>query len=177
MVFSPQAVENFPPRSTSAATTGLLLPLPTGRLGNPVSISLDEWGYLPIDERAPVRSVALVRVLGDDFIVLVVDTVAEKLRWQIAVSRANLVRVYDGMLSETGGQPRGTSIVSIPPDVDVSATPSNPGGNGPGGDPVALPQAGVSLVIANLFAKILAASVVRITEASEGPYSALLFQV
>jgi hypothetical protein len=98
----------------SVLQSALFLPLPKVGIQKFKPISLDRWRELPLDERAPVRSAAMVDVVGRYFVALIVDTVHRQLRWQIAAPREQLWVLYDGMLDCHGGRSRGTVIVSAP---------------------------------------------------------------
>lgn len=94
--------------------SALFLPLPKVGIQKFRPITLDGWRELPLDERAPVRSAAMVDVVGRYFVALIVDTVQQQLRWQIVAPREQLWVLYDGMLDCHGGRSRGTVIVSAP---------------------------------------------------------------
>jgi hypothetical protein len=148
--------------SQSNASLGLLFPLSTAKADGPAYIGLNDWLHLPIDERAPIRSVAMVDLVGDRFSAVVIDTVADLPRWWIDEPRESIALLYEGMLGESGAPSRGTMIVSAPrspagaplplplplpggaggpgPAVDCASVlcqaflPSDPGGGGVGGD-------------------------------------------
>ena len=58
------------------ASARVVFTLPSTGL-DPKPIGIQQWHGLPVDERAPVRSVAMVDVVGDRFLALVVDTASE----------------------------------------------------------------------------------------------------
>lgn len=60
-------------------------------------VSLKEWFRLPIDERAPVRSVALVELYGDEFEAVVMDTDGGRERWRIVAPARELAMLSAGM--------------------------------------------------------------------------------
>ena len=94
--------------------SALFLPLPQVETAEFQSISLDRWRALPLADRAPVRSAAMVDIVGRNFVALIVDTLQHQLRWRIVAPREQLWELYDGMLDTHGGRSRDTVIVSAP---------------------------------------------------------------
>jgi hypothetical protein len=92
----------------------LFLPLPVVGAAKLKSIALDRWRELPLDQRAPARSAAMVDIVGHNFVALIVDTLQHELRWRIVGPREQLWALYDGMLDTHGGRSRDTVIVSAP---------------------------------------------------------------
>jgi hypothetical protein len=93
------------------ASASLVFPLPPAEQYDPKRIDIAEWHRLPIDRRAPVRSVAMVDVVHDRVYVLVIDVVAGQALWQIQASLAQLGLIYSGM-SGDDAHARGTLVVS-----------------------------------------------------------------
>lgn len=91
------------------ASARVVFTLPTAGL-EPQPIGIQQWHRLPVHERAPVRSVAMVDVIGDRFVALVVDTLHGKELWLIVGHTSRLSLLYDGML--VGSQERGTLVMS-----------------------------------------------------------------
>jgi hypothetical protein len=84
-----------------------------------VHISLKEWLALPIDRRAPRRSVAMVDIRDGGFTAVVIDTDADLPRFWINEPLASIAQLYEGM----GGAPgepleRGTVILAAIPSRD-----------------------------------------------------------
>jgi len=94
--------------------SALFLPLPQVGTARFEPISLDRWRGLPLEERAPVRSAAMVDVVGHNFVALIVDTVHRQLRWRITAPREQLWILYDGMLECITGRDRDTVVISAP---------------------------------------------------------------
>lgn len=94
--------------------SALFLPLPQVGTQKFQPIALERWRALSVEERAPVRSAAMVDIVGRNFVALIVDTVQRQLRWLIVAPREQLWVLYDGMLDCHGGRSRGTVIVSAP---------------------------------------------------------------
>ncbi len=183
------------------ASASLVFPLPAVEHNYAAAIELRRWLDLPIDRRAPVRSVALVEVVGERFLALVVDTVAARPRWLVEGDRTELSRLYEGMLGEDGGA-RRTLVISAPqltrsltpvkiaeevlaivigfdqddcdPPVIMAAVPSqDPGGGSPG------VTVGSDLVVqaqvqSDLASGLSDAMQVQITDAHGGTQGALL---
>ena len=104
-VFKVQSVVRHP---------AVFLPLPQVGTARFQSISLERWRALPLEERAPVRSAAMVDVVGEKFVALIVDTVHRQLRWYIAAPREWLWVLYDGMLECVTERARDTVVISAP---------------------------------------------------------------
>src|ERR1044071_293288 len=94
--------------------SALFLPLPKVGTQKFQAIALERWRELPLEERAPVRSAAVVDIAGRNFVALIVDPVQHQLRWLIVAPREQLWVLYEGMLDCHGGRSRGTVIVSAP---------------------------------------------------------------
>jgi hypothetical protein len=91
----------------------VFLPLPQVGTARFRPISLDRWRELPLEDRAPVRSAAMVDVVGHNFVALIVDTAHRQLRWRITAPRDQLWVLYDGML-ECIDRKRDTVVISAP---------------------------------------------------------------
>jgi hypothetical protein len=96
-----------------AVSARIAFPLPRVEHSYAAVLEIDRWLALSIDRRAPVRSVALVEVVGERFAALVVDTLAAQPRWLVQGYRSQLSQLYDGMLGDDG-QDRGTLVISAP---------------------------------------------------------------
>jgi hypothetical protein len=107
-------INDVVPDSQSQAYPGWLFPMSTATVAAPVDIPLKHWLDLPIDVRAPMRSVAMVHVGDSRFVAIVFDTVAALPRWRIDGRRESIAQLYDGMLGEPGVPSRGTLIMSAP---------------------------------------------------------------
>lgn len=104
-------VKNLAKSRFGLASRRVVFPLPTTGL-EPRSIGLQQWHRLPVHERAPNRSVAVVDVIGHRVIALVIDTVHGRELWLIVGHASKLALLYDGMLG--GGHDRGTLVISSP---------------------------------------------------------------
>jgi len=93
--------------------SAVFLPFPQVGTARFQPISLDRWRGLALEERAPVRSAAMVDVVGHNFVALIVDTVHRQLRWRITAPREQLWVLYDGML-ECIDRKRDTVVISAP---------------------------------------------------------------
>jgi len=182
------------------AAANIVFPLPATEHSYAAVIGLVRWLELPIDWRAPVRSVAMVELIGERFIALVIDTVAERPRWLVEGDRCHLSSLHEGMLG--GGHARRALVISAPnltgwltpvrlplaslrgasglPDEDchrlslASEVPSPDPGGGTRGmtvDPVATLQAGV---LANVSCGLADACRVQICAADGDTQDALL---
>jgi hypothetical protein len=96
------------------AAANIVFPLPATEHSYAVVIGLVRWLELPIDWRAPIRSVAMVELVGERFIALVIDTVAERPRWLVEGDRRHLSSLYEGMLGGSSGQARRALVISAP---------------------------------------------------------------
>lgn len=94
--------------------SAVFLPLPQVGTARFQPISLERWRALPLEERAPVRSAALVDVVGRNFVALIVDTEHRQLRWRITAPREQLWILYDGMLERITDRDRDTVVISAP---------------------------------------------------------------
>lgn len=91
------------------ASARVVFTLPNAGL-DPQPIGIQQWYRLPLHERAPARSVAMVDVVGERFLALVVDTVRGSELWLIVGHISRLGLVYDGMV--VGSRERGTLVMS-----------------------------------------------------------------
>lgn len=184
-----------------AVSSRIAFPLPTVEHSYAAVIEIGLWLTLPIDRRAPVRSVALVEVVGDRFAALVVDTLAARPRWLVQGYRSQLSQLYDGMLGDAG-QDRRTLVISAPnlvssltpvwirrdvfalvigfdasecdPPIMAAAVPSQDPGGGPPGvtvDPSVVLQAQLLSDVSNGLSD---ATPVQITDARGASQGALL---
>lgn len=95
--------------------SGLFLPFPQVGIKKLKSISLDCWSKLPLADRAPERSAAMVDIVGCNFVALIVDTMQHELRWYIVAERERLWELYGGgILDVQGERSRNTVILSAP---------------------------------------------------------------
>lgn len=95
----------------STASRRLWFRLPSTIVDDVEDIALDDWRELDLDDRAPALSVAMVDQRGEDFVALIVDPVAGRLRWSIVAPRSRLCELHEGMLED---RTRGTVVVSLP---------------------------------------------------------------
>jgi hypothetical protein len=94
--------------------SAVFLPFPQVGTARFEPISLERWRRLSLEERAPVRSAAMVDVVGLHFVALIVDTVHRQLRWFITAPREQLWELYDGMLEGIADRKRDTVVISAP---------------------------------------------------------------
>jgi hypothetical protein len=79
-------------------------------------IMLKDWLNLPIDRRAPKRSVAMVDIRDGQFTAVVIDTVADLPRFWIQEPLASIALLYEGMSGAPGESlERGTVILAAIP--------------------------------------------------------------
>jgi hypothetical protein len=83
-------------------------------------ILLEKWLGLPIDRRAPKRSVAMVDVRNGRYTAVVIDTVADLPLFWIEEPLASIARLYEGMGGAVG-EPldRGTVVLAAIPSRPV----------------------------------------------------------
>ena len=104
-------VKNVLRSRRGVASASLVVPLQPAEQYDPKRIDVVAWHRLPIDRRAPVRSVAMVDVVHDRVYALVIDVIAGQALWQIQASIAQLGLIYSGM-SGDDATVRGTLVVS-----------------------------------------------------------------
>jgi hypothetical protein len=97
----------------------VLLPLPEVDVPDAVHISLEEWLARPLDVRAPVRSIAMVDVVNDDFIAFVIDSVTDRPRFRIRGPMNSIEKLYEGMRSPLHAPSRGTVVLAAIPSRPV----------------------------------------------------------
>ena len=93
------------------ASARVVFTLPSTDL-DPKPIGIQQWHRLPVGERAPVRSVAMVDVVGDRFLALIVDTARGRELWLIVGHTSRLGLLYEGML--VNAHERATLVMSAP---------------------------------------------------------------
>lgn len=106
-----------------AVSARIAFPLPTVEHSYAALIGLERWLDLPIDRRAPVRSVVFVEVIVEHFLALMVDTLAARPRWLVQGDRSQLSLLHDGVLGGEGRARR--ALVISAPDLVRSLTPAH----------------------------------------------------